>query len=79
MPEIMRVGKFRFVIYYHDHWPLHVHVYGPNSEAKFEIYTGRCLGVLGMNSKTVAALSLFVIENQQLLIQAWEQYEKEKK
>lgn len=79
MPEVLRIGNVRFVIYYHDHWPPHVHVYKDNAEAKFEIYTGKCMGVRGFPNKALHEISWVIIENRDTFIEAWEKYEKEKR
>lgn len=79
MPEVLRIGKLKFVIYYHDHWPPHVHIYAPDAVGKFEIYTARCLGSKGFNQRSINLLGEIILDNQDLLIKAWEEYEKEKK
>lgn len=35
MPTVLRIDGLRVVIYPNDHRPAHVHVIGPNGEARF--------------------------------------------
>lgn len=37
MPTVLRLGKFRVVIYPNDHRPAHVHVIGHGQEAVFKL------------------------------------------
>lgn len=77
MPTVIRFGRFRFVIYPQDHGPAHVHVLAAGAEAKFDIRTGRCLSVFGFTLKTVKRLTEVVRRNQDLLMEAWNEYQGE--
>ncbi len=75
MPVLLRFGRFKFVIYPMDHGPAHVHVLTAGAEAKFDIHTGECLAAYGFSKRTVNQLSEVVIKNQDLLMEAWKEYE----
>lgn len=77
MPVVIRLGRFRFIIYPQDHGPPHVHVIGAGAEAKFEIQTGRCLAARGFQQKTLKQLAEVVLRNRDLLMEAWNEYEGE--
>lgn len=77
MPTVIRFGRFRFIIYPQDHGPPHVHVMAAGAEAKFDIETGKCLAVYGFSKKTIKLLSEIVSRNQDLLMEAWKEYEGE--
>lgn len=44
------------MIYPKDHAPAHVHVVGPDAEAKFDIETMECLKALGFRKKRSSKL-----------------------
>ena len=75
MPTVIRLGRFRFVIYPQDHGPAHVHVIGAGAEAKFVIETSECLAVYGFSQKTVKMLGNVVAKNKDLLMETWEEYQ----
>lgn len=75
MSVVLRFGRFKFIIYPKDHRPAHVHVLAGEAEAKFDIMTGRCIAVRGFSARTVNQLSKIVLENEELLLEAWEDYE----
>lgn len=74
---MLRVGRFRFVIYLKDHAPAHVHVSAEDAEAKFNIETGRCLAARGFAEHTIRQLEKIVKQNTDLLREAWKDYEGE--
>lgn len=75
MPVVLRFGRFKVVIYPKDHAPAHVHVLADGAEAKFDIKTGKCVAVYGFSSRTVSQLSKIVLENTDLMMEAWRDYE----
>lgn len=76
MPTILRTGKLRIVIYLNDHSPPHVHVIGPESEAKIELGRGQSKPRLsrndGLSAKEVAAALAAIDESAYLLMEKWE-------
>lgn len=77
MPVIIRLGNLKFYIYPHDHRPAHVHIIGVESEAKFEITTGRCISNYGFSSRAILRLSKRVLEYSSEFLEAWKEYEGE--
>lgn len=75
MPVVLRFGRFKFVIHPQDHSPAHVHVFAGDAEAKFDIESGRCIAVHGFAARTINQLSKVVLENTDLLTEAWKDYE----
>jgi len=75
MVTIFRVRGLRVVIYSNDHWPPHVHIVGPDREAKIALGEVGGHPTLMMNdglsrSELVTAL-LEVDEQRDLLMQGW--------
>lgn len=77
MPVVIRIGRFKIVIYPKDHAPAHVHVLAENAEAKFELKSGKCIAAIGYASHTLNELERLVKENSDLLMEAWKTYEGE--
>jgi len=77
MPVVIRLGRFKFVIYPKDHAPAHVHVIAPKAEAKFDIRSGKCIAAYGFTTRTLNTLQKVVERNRDLLEEAWKDYEGE--
>ena len=75
MPVVLRFGRFKFVIHPQDHSPAHVHVLADGAEAKFDIKSGNCIAVYGFSQRTINLLSEVVLENTDLLTEAWKDNE----
>jgi hypothetical protein len=78
MPVVMKIGRLKFIVYFKDHRPAHVHVLAPDCEAKFKISDGNCLSSTGFSKKAVLEISKLVIKHSSLLEEAWREYEGEK-
>lgn len=74
MPIIIRTKNLKIFIYVKDHKPAHVHVIGPDAEAKIDIDTFQCLSVHGFSKKDVNQIIKFLKSNKELLIEAWKDY-----
>ena len=74
----MKIGRLKFIVYFKDHRPAHVHVLAPDCEAKFNISDGNCLSSTGFSKKAVLEISKLVIKHSSLLEEAWREYEGEK-
>ncbi len=74
----MKIGRLKFIIYFKDHRPAHVHVLAPDCEAKFNISDGKCLSSKGFNMISVLEISKLVVKHSSLLEEAWREYEGEK-
>ncbi len=74
-PTIFTVGNLRVVIYPKDHQPPHVHVIGPDGEAKFELKNFECIFVRGFSKGDVRRMKTFLRERKTLLKEAWDDYQ----
>lgn len=75
MVTLFRVMGLRVVIYSNDHWPPHVHVIGPDREARIALGSaGQYPSVLtneGLSRRQLAAALIEVERNSALLLQRW--------
>ena len=74
MPVILLTKNFKIYIYPKDYDPQHVHVIGPDCEAKFSIRSLDCIQNYGFSKKDINRISKFLEENIDILIEAWEDY-----
>ena len=74
MPIIIRTKNLKIFIYFKDHLPAHVHVLGPDAEAKIDLNNFECLYVKGFSKKDVNRIIKFIKTKKELLIEAWEDY-----
>ncbi len=77
MPVILLTKNLKLYIYPKDHDPPHVHVVGPDCEARFYILSLKCYQSYGFSKKDLKRLCKFLEENIDLLVQAWEEYHEE--
>lgn len=70
-PVVFRTENLKYVIYPQDHQPAHVHVIGPDAEAKFEIKTLKLMTNYGFNEKTLRKITKYLKERQNSLLEAW--------
>lgn len=74
MPTIVIKNGFRIVIYPDDHLPPHVHVFKSDQEVKInlgDVNLAPSLIEVWMNKKDTRKAFELVIENQEILIEAW--------
>lgn len=74
MPTIVIKNGFRIVIYPDDHLPPHVHVFKSDQEVKINLGDFNLAPSLieaWMNKKDTRKAFELVIENQEILIEAW--------
>lgn len=76
-PTVLRTLNLRIVIIPGDHPPPHVHVIGPDSEAKFDIETSECIENYGLTQKSLWRVQSFIQLNQRKLLEVW--YENQTK
>jgi hypothetical protein len=74
MPTVIRINNVKFCVYFDDHGLPHCHVIKGNAEAKIEIDSGKCVAVSGFSEKDVRGLRKFVLANQEILSDAWREY-----
>jgi hypothetical protein len=75
MPEIFRVGGFKFCIYLKDHLPPHVHVYKDGAHVKIDLLTLECIRSKGFDELTLRRIQRIVADTRNILLKAW--YEKQ--
>ncbi len=75
-PTIFQVWNLRIVIYPKDHEPAHVHVMGPDGEAKFDIRTMECIENHGFSEKSLRRTREYLIARKSSLLEAWHEYQK---
>ena len=75
MATLFRVMGLRVVIYSNDHWPPHVHVMGPDREARIALGGGdqhpRVLMNEGLSRRQLEAALIEIERNHTLLRQIW--------
>jgi hypothetical protein len=74
MPIIIRTKNLKIYVYLKDHFPAHVHVIGPDAEAKIDIQTFKCLSVNGFSKQDINRIIKFLKSKKAILIEAWEDY-----
>ena len=75
-PTLYKVGNLRVVVYPKDHNPPHVHVIGPEGEAKFELESFECISVKGFSNRDVRRIRDFLRERKKMLMEAWDDYQE---
>lgn len=75
-PTIFKIWKFRVMIYPKDHSPAHVHVVGPDAEAKFDVQTMECIANNGFSEKTIKRIKEYLKDRKQSLMEAWHEYQE---
>ena len=77
MPIILITKNLKIYIYPNDHKPPHIHVVGPDCEAKISIKTLECFSNYGFSKKDIKRITAFIEENIDLIKDAWEEYHGE--
>lgn len=75
MPTVFRFGPYRFYFYSHEpNEPPHVHIDRDDQSCKFWIQNVALARNLGFSAKELRDLEKLVIDNQQRLLEAWNEY-----
>ena len=75
MPTVLRSGPYRFFFYAGDRdEPAHVHVERDQSEAKFWLDPIRLERSGGFRAKEIKTIEDLVMDNQQLLLDQWNEF-----
>ena len=74
-PTILRTRNLKVKVYPKDHGPPHIHVTGPDQEAKFRIHDLKCLKAKGFSRRDLAQLMAFLGDYQDILKEAWNDYQ----
>ena len=73
-PTILQTKNLCVVIYPKDHNPPHVHVIGPDAEAKFKIADLSCYYSRGFSDKSLKYIEKFLKDKINKLMEAWNEY-----
>lgn len=74
-PTVYEAKNLRFMIYFKDHNPPHVHVKGPAAEAVFNLGTCECKKNTGFSAQAISRISKIVREKKQAFLEAWNDYQ----
>ena len=75
MPNALRSGPYRLYFYSHEpNEPPHVHIDRDEQSCKFWLQPVALARNLGFNAKKLRDIERLVIDNQQLLLEAWNEY-----
>jgi len=75
MPTVFRFGPYRFYFYSHEpNEPPHVHIDRDDQSCKFWIQNVALARNLGFSAKELRDIEKLVINNQQRLLEAWNEF-----
>ena len=75
MPTILRNGPYRFFFYASDRSePMHIHVERDDNKAKFWLNPVRLARNIGFRGRELNLLQRLIEDNQQRLIESWNDY-----
>jgi hypothetical protein len=75
-PTVLRTRNLSVRIYPKDHNPPHVHVIGPDAEAKFRLDNLECFFCRGFSQKALRQMKAFLKERKTLLMETWNEYQE---
>lgn len=73
MPTVLRQEGYEIVIRLNDHWPAHVHAFEGDGEAKIDLNPVEVKQVWNMKRQVAPNAKRIVSENQEYLLQRWEE------
>ena len=74
-PTLFRTRNLSVRIYPKDHNPPHVHVVGPEAEARFTLGDFECYYSRGFTRNALNRIRRFLIEHKAALLEAWDEYQ----
>ena len=74
MPTILIIDGFRFFFYSNEHLPKHIHIEKAEKTAKFSLESIELIKSFGFNASELKEIRNLVEENQELLIQNWDEF-----
>lgn len=74
MPELFRLFGIRFFFFSNEHLPIHIHIKNSDGDAKFVINPIKLIENHGMKSKDLKLAESIIEENEELIINRWEEY-----
>ena len=74
MPTVFYINGFRFFFYSNEHLPKHIHIENGDKTAKFYLENAELVKSFGFKPNELKQIRILVEENQELLIQKWDEY-----
>lgn len=75
MPAVLRIGPYRFFFYANENnEPRHIHIQKERNLAKFWLQPVAVAGSSGFPSHELTRLLRLVEDNQQTLVEAWNEF-----
>ena len=75
MPTVLRIGPYRFYFFSHEtNEPPHIHVDESSSTTNFWLSPVQLSRAVGFSAQEVRAIQKLVVENEQVLLEAWNGY-----
>ena len=75
MPTVLRSGPYRVYFFSHEpNEPPHVHIDRDESSAKFWLVPVELVRNLGFPRREIAELEWLIMQNQPLLLEAWNEF-----
>ena len=74
MPTVFYINGYRFFFYSNEHLPKHIHIENGDRTAKFYLESAELVKSFGFKSNELKQIRTLVEENQELLIQKWDEY-----
>lgn len=75
MPTVLRVGRYRFFFFSNESQePAHIHVKAGSDECKFWLEPIQLAATYGFNVRELHEIERLVVENRDLLVEAWNDY-----
>ena len=75
MPTVLTIGPFRFFFYSNENGePAHIHIQRDKMLAKFWLRPVALASSTRFTSKELRKLESLVIENREILLEAWNEY-----
>ena len=75
-PTILRTKNLQIRVYPKDHAPPHVHVVGPEAEAKIRLDDLSCISSKGFSINSLNRIVNFIRHHKQVLLEAWDEYQE---
>ena len=75
-PTVLRARNLSVRFYPKDHNPPHVHVIGPDAEAKFRLGDFECIYSRGFSPRALKSIKSFLKERKILLMEVWNEYQE---
>jgi hypothetical protein len=75
MPTVLRIGRYRFFFYSNErNEPAHIHIESGDDEAKFWLDPVGLAADHGFRARELNEIEQLVMEHEQELVEAWNDY-----